>query len=556
VGINARADFLDNSRRRGLMRQLGRVILVALVIGAMAFPAASVYAADPPANSYNSETKTLTIGEIPGGSDFAATVTAVLSGAGAQPTDVTTLIVNNNTLLDNAALVSIPATLTNATVINLTQARVANNTIPDEWMQNNSTVTEIDLPNSITTIGAYAFNHTESLKKFAFPAELTSIGAYAFADSTFNGGDYDVALPEGFTTLGEGAFDNCDLLIGFTIPSTLTSLPKKAFSNCDALNNIHFPATFKSIGEQAFAGVGGAFWVLYFETETIDVEVGPQAFGGVGPDGFIYVPAMDSAEDAERVFASYHAWQDNYQDALFGVADWEVLSQLIVAGKVTDGDTGVPIGQVMIQIADPVTGQGLDMRVTAADGTYLFTKDDGTGLIYSENLLVSATCIDSTRNYADIEPYVVDFTHNLYDFDLKLKRTKSYPTIKDFGSWKGSGTASATVDADDTLFEVLSLNGEIIDAANYTHTSGSSIITLSEDYLSGFADGSYTFFASYSDGNSEPLTLDVSHPGPLPPTSDNFATPAAAGAALALLGVLALCCTPQTIATYRRRKTF
>ncbi|MDR1184220.1 MAG: hypothetical protein LBK67_05440 [Coriobacteriales bacterium] len=188
-------------------------------------------------------------------------------------------------------------------------------------------------------------------------------------------------------------------------------------------------------------------------------------------------------------------------------------------------------------------------------GTYVFTSADGMNMsvIYSESLLVSAGCQDPARNYADIEPYRVDFTHNLYDFDLKLKRTKSYPALKDFGSWTGSGTANATVDADDALFETLILNGTIVDAANYTHASGSNVVTLSEKYLSGLANGRHTFFVSYSDGNSDPLTLDVSRPGPLPATSDSSAAAAIAGAAFALLGVLALC-APWAIAAYRQRR--
>ena len=84
------------------------------------------------------------------------------------------------------------------------------------------------------------------------------------------------------------------------------------------------------------------------------------------------------------------------------------------------------------------------------------------------------------------------------------------PVISHFGTWTGSGTSTARVDELDSRFVRLMLNGNVVASANYTVTSGSTVITLHEDYLRNFANGTYTFRAEFTDGFAN-LTLIVSH---------------------------------------------
>ncbi|MCL1846371.1 MAG: right-handed parallel beta-helix repeat-containing protein [Coriobacteriia bacterium] len=85
-----------------------------------------------------------------------------------------------------------------------------------------------------------------------------------------------------------------------------------------------------------------------------------------------------------------------------------------------------------------------------------------------------------------------------------------YTTLTNFGTWTGSGTVSGKVDADASKFGRLTLNGNVVNPANYTVTSGSTIITLKESYLKALANGSYIYIAEFSDGYSEYIRLTVS----------------------------------------------
>ncbi len=64
----------------------------------------------------------------------------------------------------------------------------------------------------------------------------------------------EVILPDTITTISDGAFYWCTSLTNITIPDSVTKIGKTAFYNCTKLSgNIHLPAALTSIGELAFA---------------------------------------------------------------------------------------------------------------------------------------------------------------------------------------------------------------------------------------------------------------------------------------------------------------
>ncbi|MDR1954006.1 MAG: hypothetical protein LBQ21_05970 [Clostridiales Family XIII bacterium] len=104
-------------------------------------------------------------------------------------------------------------------------------------------------------------------------------------------------------------------------------------------------------------------------------------------------------------------------------------------------------------------------------------------------------------------------------------------TNASFGTYKGSGTASITIDADIKDFRSLYLNGALVDPSNYTLTEGSTVITLKEAYLKSLGAGTYIFTANFVDGVSEGLTLTIPESaaavnttavGTTPKTGDDF----------------------------------
>ena len=106
------------------------------------------------------------------------------------------------------------------------------------------------IPNSVTSIGEYAFYACHPLTSITIPNSVTSIGDRAFyCCSSLT----SITIPNSVTSIGRGAFDACYPLTSITIPNSVTSIGDYAFHNCYALTSITIPNSITSIGHSAFA---------------------------------------------------------------------------------------------------------------------------------------------------------------------------------------------------------------------------------------------------------------------------------------------------------------
>lgn len=98
-----------------------------------------------------------------------------------------------------------------------------------------SSLTTITLPESVKSIGDYAFRNCRSLTSITLPEGITSIGNGVFKDCRSL---IAITLPEEVTSIGESAFESCISLTGITIPEGVTSLGGNALSACTSLTYI------------------------------------------------------------------------------------------------------------------------------------------------------------------------------------------------------------------------------------------------------------------------------------------------------------------------------
>ena len=116
-----------------------------------------------------------------------------------------------------------------------------------------SSLTAITIPEGVTSIGDYAFRDCSSLTAITFPenSQLTSIGEYAFSACSILTA---ITIPEGVTSIGYYAFNGCRSLTAITIPEGVTSIEYHAFYGCSILTAINIPEGVTSIGQAAFYG--------------------------------------------------------------------------------------------------------------------------------------------------------------------------------------------------------------------------------------------------------------------------------------------------------------
>ncbi len=113
------------------------------------------------------------------------------------------------------------------------------------------TSTAFTIPDSVTSIGNYAFYDCSCLTSITIPDSVTSIGTGAFYDCS---GLTSITIPDGVKSIGNDAFSNCSCLTSITIPNSVTSIGNYAFSDCSGLTSITIPDGVTSIGTGAFKG--------------------------------------------------------------------------------------------------------------------------------------------------------------------------------------------------------------------------------------------------------------------------------------------------------------
>ena len=137
-----------------------------------------------------------------------------------------------------------------------------------------SSLTEVVIPNSVTNIGKFAFSQCESLTEVVIPNSVTSIGEFTFSQCESL---TEVVIPNSVTSIGEFAFSQCESLTEVVIPNSVTSIGGFAFAQCESLTEVVIPDSVTSIGKFAFAICCSLTEVVIPDSVT---SIGDNAFGG------------------------------------------------------------------------------------------------------------------------------------------------------------------------------------------------------------------------------------------------------------------------------------
>ena len=114
----------------------------------------------------------------------------------------------------------------------------------------NSTITEIEIPDSVTTIEYGAFCDCNDLRTVKMSNNLKYIESSTF-QNCYN--LQSITLPEKLERIGTNAFGWCQRLYTIALPEGLQRIESQAFYCCQQLQTINIPSTVNYIGSMAFA---------------------------------------------------------------------------------------------------------------------------------------------------------------------------------------------------------------------------------------------------------------------------------------------------------------
>ena len=201
---------------------------------------------------------------------------------------------------------------------------------------NGELVTDLVIPDSVTTIKNNTFSGCMSLTSVTIPSSVTSIGMNAFNHCK---NLTSVTIPSSVTTIGNSAFDGCMSLPSITIPSSVTTIGRYAFNSCKNLTSITIPSSVTTIGDRVFN------YCSKLESITI-----PESVTSIGTNIFSYCDCLTSINILATIKSSSRGLFENckslkeasyYGDVYFTANMHRYNSSLetfTVKGKVTGSD--------------------------------------------------------------------------------------------------------------------------------------------------------------------------------------------------------------------------
>ena len=215
----------------------------------------------------------------------------------------------------------------------------------------NGGIVTLNIPSSVTSVGAYAFAGCTSLTAVNFEGEstLAGIGAYAFS------GDYrlrDITLPDSLVSIGASAFANCYALKTINIPENVQTIDASAFSGCTL-------AEVRNLAGAEAANIPAALNVY-------TAASGQSRLITEGDFTFIYIPA----EGEEEPFAALVSYGGSASVVTlpsgFTAQDGQVTSYEIFAGAFAGSQisAGVALSSAVTAIGDYAFYRTQTMRIS------------------------------------------------------------------------------------------------------------------------------------------------------------------------------------------------
>lgn len=246
-------------------------------------------------------------------------------------------------------------------------------------------VEKVKVSANTRTIGSYAFANNANLESVEFDDNsiLKSVGTNAFENDTKL---TTISFPSTLTTLGSSAFAGCENLTSINFANTqVKTIGANLFSNCASLTHVDLPSTVSSIRSGAFAGAKALDYVVIPDAIT---QINSNAFINNREDGDtnllpIYFEKTLAEAKQKNIAEDFH---DEHAYASFRLG----IDEIKIAGySYWDGNSASPTEILLSALAyegtlaktEYAAGEEFDPAGLTITASY----DDSTDLVLNAN---------------------------------------------------------------------------------------------------------------------------------------------------------------------------
>ena len=258
-------------------------------------------------------------------------------------------------------------------------------------------------------------------KNTVIPNSVTSIGSTAFTGCS---GLTSVTIPDGVTSIGWNAFAGCSGLTSITIPNSVTSIGNSAFEGCTGLTSITIPNSVTRIGEYVFSYCSNLTDVYSLATNV--PATSSDAFYNLYPENMtLHVPA-----EAINSYKTTAPWSS------FGSFDEFVGGEMVIDG--IKYDINVNTKQATVISGGNYSGDiVIPSEITYNNVTYSVTSIGSYAFLYCSGL----TSITIPNSVTSIGDYAFDGCSGLTSITIP----NSVTSIGDWAFYECSGLTSITI---------------------------------------------------------------------------------------------------------------
>lgn len=346
-------------------------------------------------------------------------------------------------------------------------------TIGSYAFRGSSFLSEVDLGH-VTTVESNAFRDCSKLLRLVIPDSMVSIGSWAFDNCSSL---VDIEFGNGLERIGSYAFDDCDSLVSVELPDTVLSIGDSAFYGCTSLTTVHLGDGMRSIDRYAF---GSCLHIKEIKFGSALRTVDEKAFSTFLTSTVFYDTDQATVLDVNA---------DNLRDSLFRGGSGRLVKIPVYSVTVGD-DLLVFNGDDLLQSGTSVYGGTvLKVVVVQHDGTVAKVTpalDDGMYTVSSDTeFSVSYTPVSS-------EPVKQDTS----------KDVKASIVVETDSSGRTAGVYLMLVAADDGIIP----SGTVTVSYSYTGTQvtpfGQQTVILGDTMsISYIADKAYAYVPLDFSGN-------------------------------------------------------